>query len=818
MKKITIQLLCLLLLSTQLWAKTDFLISDIRIDGLQRITAGTVFNYLPLETGDRLTDAKTRSAIRELYKTGFFSDIQMAREGNILVIKVQERPAISKISLSGNKALKTEDLMLALAEIGLAEGDTFNQLSLDRVEQELVRQYYSQGKYAAKLSATTSQLERNRVRVSITIDEGDNARVRHLNVIGNTVFSEKELRENFETKPDGWFNFWTKDDQYSREKLSGDMEKLRSYYQDRGYVDFDIESTQVSISPNKQDIYITANIHEGEPYTVNEIRMAGEMVIQEQTLRRLVMTDPGETFSRGMMEKSVENITAILSNVGYAFSNVVPSPEIDKENRTVDITYFIDPGKRVYVRRVLFSGNTSTKDEVLRRELRQFEGAWFSQAAIDRTKVRLMRLSFFDEVEIDTPQVPGTEDQVDIIVKLKERPSGSFSAGLGYSQYQGLILSLSVNQDNFIGSGKKVGISLSASRIISQINLSYTNPYWTDDGISRGFSLRYSSYNQGGANIPGVSNFTSSELSLGMNFGFPISEVDFIGAGLSGRMTSINIGGRACINPLNPEPDETCLEYGTVPIPGDPLSSSLDANGDGILTEAERELNTLQGDFSWSRDSRDHFLNPNRGSLHRLSMEVSIPGSTREYYKLFYKFAKYVPVGRSLVFAVKGNIAYGDSYDNYDDGLPPPAPPEVINGNCDISDVVTLDTGLPFWEQFYAGGVRDVRGFRTNTLGPKDQSCRAIGGDFKTTGSLELAFPTPFLGGRGGTRLALFVDVGNVYENISAWDAGKLRASAGLSITWQAPVGPIVINLVSPLITEPGDDTESLQFLFGGNF
>ncbi len=810
---------CLLLASPQLWAKTDFLISDIRIEGLQRITAGTVFNYLPLETGDQVTAAKIRTAIRELYKTGFFKDIQIDREDNILVIKVKERPAISKISLSGNKALKTDDLMMALAEIGLAEGDTFDQLSLDRVEQELIRQYYSQGKYAVKLSSTTSQLERNRVRITIVIDEGDNARVRHLNVIGNTVFSEDELRENFETRPEGWFNFWTKDDQYSREKLSGDMEKLRSYYQDRGYVDFDIESTQVSISPNKQEIYITANIHEGEPYTVSEIRLAGEMVIQEQTLRRLIMTSPGEVFSRGQMERSVENISAILSNVGYAFANISPSPSIDKENRTVSITYFIDPGKRVYVRRVLFAGNAKTKDEVLRRELRQFEGAWFSQASLDRTKVRLMRLAFFEEVEIDTPQVPGTEDQVDIIVNVKERPSGSFSAGLGYSQVQGLILSLSVNQDNFIGSGKKVGVSISASRILSQINLSYTNPYWTDDGISRSFFVRYSDFNQANANI---ANFTSSEAALGVNFGFPVSEVDYIGAGISGRMTSLNIGQTVCVRyEPNPDPevdDPICVEYGIGPITGDPLSYSLDANGDGILSADERELNTVQTEFNWSRDSRDHFLNPSRGSIHRLNLSVSVPGSSREYYKVLYKFAKYMPIGRSLVFAVKGNIGYGDAYDGYDKGLAPPTDEPIITGKCDPSDILTVDYGLPFWEHFYGGGVRDIRGFNDNTLGPKNQNCQAIGGDFKTTGSLELAFPTPFLGGKGGTRLAVFMDIGNVYENISTWDADKLRASVGISLTWQAPVGPIIINLATPIMEKPGDEVESLQFSFGTSF
>ncbi len=815
MKKIILSLFFLTFSYSTLSASTEFVISDIRVEGLQRITEGTVFNYLPLETDDRLTAFNTRSAIRELYKTGFFEDIQFSHDGTILIITVKERPAISEIDISGNKALKTDDLMVALRDIGLSEGDTFDQLALDRVQQELVKQYYSQGKYAVKVSSTVSRLDRNRVRISINMDEGKNARVRHLNIVGNTLFTEEELRESFETTTTNWTSFWTKDDQYAREKLSGDTEKLRSYYQDRGYVDFDIESTQVSISPNKQDIYVTANIHEGEQYTISEVKLAGDMVVQEATLRRLVMTNDGDIFSRSRMERSVENINAILANVGYAFANVTPSPAIDRENRTVNITYFVDPGKRVYVRRVLFAGNTKTQDEVLRRELRQFEGAWFSQASIDRTKIRLQRLTYFDEVNIETPQVPGSEDQVDVIVNVKERPSGSFSAGLGFSQVQGLILSLAINQDNFLGTGNKVGMSISSSAILKQINLSYTNPYWTDNGISRGFFARYSDFDQRQANI---ASFTSSEGALGVNFGFPVSEVDYVGAGLSYRDTSLNIGSIRCVA-FDPESPLTCTELGLVPIPGDPLSNSLDANGNGILEDNERELQTIQADMSWSRDSRDHFLNPNRGSLHRLSVEVAIPGSSREYYKVNYRFAKYLPVWRSLVFAIRGNIGYGDAYDNYDENLSyTPGPPQIIAGDCDIEDVVTLDTGLPFWEQFYAGGVRDVRGFNDNTLGPKDQFCRAVGGDFKTTGTLELAFPTPFLGGRGGTRLALFLDVGNAFENISAWDADRLRASAGISMTWQAPVGPIIINLAYPILEKPGDDTETLQFSFGAGF
>lgn len=806
-----------------------FTISDIRVEGLQRITEGTVFNYLPVEIGDVLTPGMAKISIRELYRTGFFEDISLAREGDILVISVSERASIARIVLTGNKAIKSEDLLSALADIGLAEGEIFDRVELDRLQQELVKQYYSQGKYAVQVETNVLELARNRVRVSIIIDEGENAKIKHINIVGNTLFTDEELREEFESDiPHRWI-FWSKDDQYSREKLSGDLEKLRSFYQDRGYVDFTVESTQVSISPDKASIYITANVREGELFNIGEIQITGDLVIEESSLRRLIFTHTGQIFSRALMEKSIEAITAVLANIGYAFANVAPNPTINRDDHTVDINYFIDPGKRVYIRRVLFAGNTGTKDEVLRREMRQFEGAWFSQAAIDRSKIRLQRLTYFEEVSVETPAVPGTDDQVDVIITVEERPSGSFSAGLGFSQIQGLILSFSINQDNFLGSGKRVGFGFSTSEILKQVDISYNNPYWSDDGVSRGFFLRFREFDQGAANI---SSFTTSEGAFGMSFGIPISEVDFVTAGLSARKTDINIGNAVLefedadgvCNDLNM--NGICNEIVLVPAPGDPLANSLDANGDGILSKSEREVETLQLDLSWSRDSRDHFLNPSRGSIQRVGFEASLPGSSRDYYKLFYRYAKYIPIWRSLVFSFHGNVGYGDVYDSHDEDLLEalreadrlPGEPVIIAGDCNIDDVVTLDTGLPFYEHFYGGGVRDIRGFKDNTLGPKDQFCRSMGGDLKVAGGLELAFPTPFLGGRGGTRLALFIDIGNVYENFDSFDSSTLRASAGISLTWQAPVGPIIINFAFPLREEPGDQVEELQFSFGSTF
>jgi len=830
MRRIFIILLCGLFSIKSALALDPFIISDIRVEGLQRISEGTVFNYLPVDTNELLTAARARQAIRSLFRTGFFNSIDLEREGDILVINVVERPAIAKISLSGNKAIKDEDMFPVLADIGLQEGEVFQPQSLDRIKQELVRQYFSQGRYAVKVESRVVELDRNRVRISINIEEGKTAEIKHINIVGNTLFTDKEIKKEFESKIPPFWKVWSKDDQYSREKLSGDLEKIRSYYQDRGYIDANVETTQVSISTDKQNIYITANIIEGEQYSIEKIQVTGDLVIEEATLRRLIMTQDNDIFSRKKMEQSVENITAILANIGYAFANVNPIPQIDRDNRLVTINYFIDPGKRVYVRQITFVGNSGTKDEVLRREMRQFEGGWFSQAAIDRSRIRLQRLTYFESVNIETPAVPGTDDQIDVTVTVVERAAGSFSVGLGFSQIQGLIASLSIQQDNFLGSGKRVGLSLSHSSIIDSFALSYDNPYWSEDGVSRGFFIRYQEFNQAGANI---STFTSTEAAGGMNFGWPLTEVDYIRAGLGIRQTDLNIGAfvrevefrdpndpdNILCNDINQ--NGICPEQYFVPRPFDPLSTSLDHNGNGIIDDDERDFRTYDFTMSWSRDTRNHFLNPTRGSSQRIAFEASLPGSSREFYKVFYRYAKYIPIWADLVFSFHGELGYGDAYDNYDStSLAEPVRtelPEGVERGCLDEEVISLDTGLPFFEHFYGGGVRDIRGFEDNTLGPKDNSCRAVGGDLKVSGGLEVAIPTPFTKG-GGSRIALFVDVGNVYENISAFDASLFRASAGISVTWQAPIGPIIMNYAFPLKEFHGDRTESLQFSFGTSF
>ncbi len=788
-----------------------FTVEEIRVDGLQRISEGTVFSFLPVEVGQQLTPALARSSVRDLYRSGFFDGVEIGREGNILVLKVSERPAIASVSLDGNDKIPSESLTPALAEIGIAQGEVFDQLAIDRIQQELIREYFNQGHYDVEVEPEITELDRNRVRIAIEIDEGKQAKIRHINIVGNQTFDEKDLREDFESDAKAGLMFWRGRNKYTREKLSGDLERLRAYYLDRGYMDFSIESTQVSISPDKQNIYTTANVREGEVFKVSDVQLTGDLILTEAGLRRFVRVESGEVFSRKEVEATVEAITAVLANFGYAFANVNPVPRINREDNTVEINFFIEPGKRVYVRRVEFRGNTVSKDEVLRREMRQFEGAWFSQAAVDRSRLRLQRIGYFENVNIETPAVEGSEDEIDIIVSVEERSTGNFQIGLGFSQLQGLIASLSIQQENFLGSGRTIGLGISRSSISSSLNLSYRNPYFTDDGVSLGYFARYSEFNQGRANI---SAFSTSQVALGANIGFPISEIDFVQFGASVRQQDINIGQFVFV-PIDPEDPESPQE-GRFAVTR-PLAISLDEDGDGFLSSSERQIDTAFVNGSWGRDTRNHFLTPTRGSLNRLNLNVALPGSSREYFTAQYTGRKFFPLGGDFAFVVRADVSYGDTYDGKDFVDPDPPEPERLAGDCQVDEIVTADFGLPFWEHFFAGGVSDVRGFDDNTLGPKDQFCRSVGGDFKATGGVEIAFPLPFVE-VSGTRMSWFVDAGNVFTDIDGFDTDLVRASTGLSLSWEAPVGPIVLNLSTPLRERDGDRTKFLQFSFGSQF
>ncbi|MCB1599676.1 MAG: outer membrane protein assembly factor BamA [Lysobacterales bacterium] len=759
-------------------AADDFVISDIRIDGLERISAGTVFTYLPVQKGDRLDRSRASDALRSLYKTGFFKDVRLDRQGDILVVTVSERPAISKITLVGNKDIKTEELTKGLDNIGLAEGETYNELNIERVTQELTRQYNNRGKYNVRITPSVKSLDRNRVDVTITIAEGKAAKIRHLNIVGNTTFTDEEIRKEFELDTTNWLSWYRRDDQYSREKLSGDLEKLRAFYLDRGYVDFDVESTQVSVSPDRRNVYITANVNEGEVYTVGEVRLTGKFVVDEATLNRLVVFKTGETFSRKKLEQTSEYIEKLLGNFGYAFAKVSPVPDVDREKRIVGITMLVDPGKRVYVRRINFEGNAKTLDEVLRREMRQFEGGWYNQAAIDRSKVRLERLGFFKKVEVETPKVAGSDDQVDVVVKVEEQQTGNFQFGVGYSELQGAILSVALSFDNFLGTGNRVGFAVSNNRVYKRFDASYYNPYYTDEGVSRGFNVSYRELDSAQANL---ASYTSNVAQVGMNYGLPLSEYDRINFRLALDQTQIDI-----------YPGLTPAEY--IPFVYD-----------------NRTFNSWRLETSWFRDSRNRFFSPTAGALTKLTAELVLPPSELRYYKISAQYQKYFPLTQNFTLMLNGEVGYGDTYSGSKTNPVPDENGDPLGGRL----------GFPFWENFYSGGVRSVRGFRDNTLGPRllsGSQLLPVGGALSVIGNVEFLFPTPFAKGADTIRLGLFFDVGNVYKDFNDFDAGELRYSTGLTMQWRAPVGPIVINLAYPLNDKPGDDVERIQFSFGNQF
>ena len=784
MKRIAaLSLLASLLLAPAVHAQSfePFTITDIRVDGLQRISAGTVFTYMPLERGERIDQAAAGRAIRALFRTGFFNDVRLDRQGDILVITVTERPAINKISFVGNKDIKTEELTRNLKEIGLAEGETFDRLQLDRVTQELTRAYNNRGKYNVSIQPSVTTLDRNRVDVQVDVKEGRAAKIRHINIVGNETYPAKELRKGWESNVSNWLSWYRRDDQYSREKLSGDLEKLNSYYLDRGYVDFDVESTQVSITPDRRDMFLTTNVREGEIYSISEVLVTGDTVIPQEEMERLVLVKSGQTFSRRMLEITSDSMIALLGNIGYAFANVTPVPTVNSEDRTVKINFYVEPGKRVQVRQIRFTGNTRTGDEVMRRELRQFEGAWYSQAAIDRSKIRLKRLGFFKDVEVETPAVPGSDDQVDVVFNVEETTSGSFMIGLGYSQLAGLITSLSLSQNNFLGTGNRVAVAVQRNVYSERYDLNYYDPYFTRDGISVGYNLSYRKLDQSNFNI---ASYYADSASARAIFGLPLTETDTVGLSFGIDSTQI------------------------MPVLGtpQPIVDYIDALN-------RRTFHAWRTELSWARDSRNAYWNPTRGTFQRLAAELTLPGSTVEYYKLYYQFARYWRVHRALVLMTSAEVGYGDAYSNR-------VTREIFDEEGNLDRTVVAD-GLPFFENFYAGGAHSIRGFEDNTLGPYAISefsnwRQPLGGALKTTGTIEAIFPTLF--DTDQTRLSTFIDFGNVYASASDFEFREYRASIGVSLQWQAPVGPIVLNLSYPFLKDRNDRTERLQFSFGAQF
>lgn len=751
--------LILLTASAKAVAQEPFVVEDIRLEGLQRISAGTVFNYLPISVGDQVDSSRTAEAIRALFGTGFFRDVTVEREGNTLIVFLRERPSIASIQFSGNKSIETEDLENSLKGVGFTTGRVFDRSIFDSVEQELRRAYFDQGRYGVNITSTVTPLERNRVAVNFDVTEGKVAKIQQINIVGNEVFDDDDLLDLFKLTTPKFWSFLTKSDQYSRQKLAADLETLRSYYLDRGYIGFNVDSTQVSLTPDKQDVYITINITEGGKFSVSDVKLAGDLIVDPEELFDLVKIRKGDVFSRKLVTETSTELTDRLGAEGYAFANINAVPEIDEDKHEVALTFFVDPGKRVYVRRITFKGNTKTQDEVLRREMRQAEGAWISTPAIQRSKERLERLAFFEEVNVETPAVPGTNDQVDVNFTVKEKPAGNLLLGAGFSQAQGVVIQASITQENFAGSGNRASFTFNNSEVNRNFAFSWFNPYWTDDGISRGYEVFYRTTDAFEANL---ADYNIDELGGGINFGVPISEYNTVNLGATFENTKFK--------------------------PGPTASNEVLAFRDTV----GEEYNTLPLTVSHTNDTRDNRLLPNRGQLTRVSAEVAVPGLDLTYYKLRLQHQRVLPLFKDFALALEGEVGYGDGYGDTED--------------------------LPLTKNYFAGGIRSVRGFEANTLGPRDSNGEPLGGSVKLLGNAELIIPLPFVTDTRAFRLTAFLDAGNVYGPGEEVDLETIRYSTGITAVWLSPFGPMTVSIAAPLKKEPGDETQPFQFTFGTAF
>lgn len=759
------------------FAFDPFVVKDIRVEGIQRTEAGTVFNYLPVKVGDTFNEGQAAEAIRALFATGFFRDVKIEAENGIIVVLVDERPAIAQIDFVGIKEFDKDALKKSLREVGLAESRIFDRALLDKAEQELKRQYLSRGKYSATITTTVTPLERNRVGINFNVDEGDVARIRQVSIVGAKAFDEDDLLERFQLTTPGWLTWYTKNDQYSRQKLSADLENLRSFYLDRGYLDFNIDSTQVSITPDKKDIYITVNITEGERYTVTGVRFTGDLILPESEYLALATIKPGEIFSRERLTETTKAITDRLGNEGYAFANVNAAPEVDKEKREVAFTVFVDPGRRVYVRRINVGGNTKTRDEVVRREMRQMEGAWYDAAAINRSRTRVDRLGFFDEVNVETPPVPGTTDQVDVNMTLKERATGNLMLGAGFSSSEKVVLSASISQQNLFGSGNALTLGLNTSSSSRTYALSFTNPYYTVDGVSLGWDLYHRTYDP--SESYSVSPYKTVSTGAGLRLGYPIAEDDSINFGLTVDRTKITTYEES-----SQLYKDFCVEYNSGCTNN---FSPTDAQyGVGTVT-----VNSLTASAGWSRDSRDSFLYPRKGVYQRIHGEIATPPGKLRYTKLNYQYQHWFPLGRDYALMLNGDVGWANGYGGKD---------------------------VPFYKNFYAGGIGSVRGFEQSTLGPKDSDGDAIGGTRKVVGNAEFYFPMPGAGADRSFRISAFLDAGYVWGDSEKLKFGDLRYSTGLAFAWNSPIGPLKFSLGMPLKKESGDDIQRFQFQLGSIF
>ncbi|NMM39236.1 MAG: outer membrane protein assembly factor BamA [Glaciimonas sp.] len=745
-----------------------FKVKDIRVEGIQRTEAGTVFSYLPVRVGETFTDEKSVTAIKSLYATGFFKDVRIEVDGDVLVILVVERPAIASVEFSGIKEFDKEMLTKALKEIGLGESRIFDKALVDRAEQELKRQYLSRGLYGVQITSTVTPIERNRVTVNFAVEEGDITHIKQINFVGNKAFSDSELLDLLNLTTPGWFSWYTKADQYSKQKLAGDIEALKSYYLNRGYIEMQVESTQVSITQDKKDIFITININEGEKYTVSDVKIEGQMFGREAEFNSLLTLKKGDVYSGEKLTASTAKISERMGNFGYAFANVNANPQINREKKEVALTIFLDPGKRVYVRRINLAGNTKTRDEVIRREFRQFEDAWYDGTKIRLSRDRVDRLGFFKEVNIETPEVPGSTDQVDINMAVVEKPTGNLLLGAGFSSSEKLTLTGSIQQANAFGTGNTVGLDVNTSKRNRTLALSQTDPYFTKDGVSRSYELFYRTTRPAETYTYDYRVVTSGG---SIRFGVPFSELDTVFFGIGAERTAVET--------FTSSPDRW-QEF---------VKDNGDPSGIGKATTTSFPLTA-----AWQRDGRDSAIAPNKGRYQRANLELSVIG-TLGYYRAVYQDQYFLPINRTMTLALNGEVDYGHG----------------LRGNK-----------YPIFKNFYAGGIGSVRGYEGSSLGVGTNIDRvtgeSLGGSTRLIANAELQFPFPGSGNDRTLRWFTFFDAGNVFAEGQKISASDLRTSVGIGLSWISPIGPLKLSYGKPMNATSTDRKQNFQFQLGTGF
>lgn len=737
-----------------------FKVAAIEVMGLQRIAEGTVYAYLPVHVGETFTDADSSKIISALYHTGFFSDVSLYRKDDVLIVKVKERPAINEIKFSGNKAISNDQLKLVLMQAHVAKAQIYMPAILTQLQNALRNQYFSRGKYNVKINTIVKHLPRNRVNIDIKIVEGRTAKIKQVNIVGNHAYAENKLRSLLDIGMPPWWDIFSDRDKYSEAHLDKSLESLRSQYLNNGYIDFALDSTNVALSPSHRHIYVDINIHEGERYRVSSVKLAGNLLYPKSEIKNLLKIKPGQIFSRKRVMDSIKALTDMYGDHGYAFANINPIPVVNRKDKSIGLTFFVDPGKLVYVNQIHFFGNKSTQGAVLRREMRQLEGSQYSTKEINRSKIRLQRLPFISGVNVVTERVPGSDNEVNLNVHVKERLAGSFMASVGYSEFEGVILSTSVSTNNFLGEGKSIQLGVNTSRINTMYQLNYRNPYYTLNGVSRTFNLYYQRTN---TTQVYVVDYSADRFGASVSYGIPLSEL-------------ISLDASYGIDGMKVSPGST---------PSQTVTDFISRHGNSY--------NMFKLGLGLTYDSRNRTVFPTEGNDQQLNLNLVTPGSTVKYYKIGYKNHQYLPITNNLVLSLSGDVGYGKGYGG--------------------------TRNLPFFDTYYAGGMTSLAGFQDYSLGPLDPVSKLpIGGDFKVIGRISLLFPMPFLKDLNSVRMSMFYDEGNVYSSLKSFTVRGLRSSAGIGLEWLSPIGPLSFSVARPVVSRPGDRLQTFQFNIGTYF